>query len=81
MQQVWRREVKQKMDEYAAKTTRQKYAKEAQYADFRQRIFVSVADSEVLDLRHVCLRFSSTQEVQHDDEAMPPVADLLPQGS
>ncbi|THH16547.1 hypothetical protein EW146_g4097 [Bondarzewia mesenterica] len=48
--------VQEKQDAYGTKTSRQKYARNQQYADFRQAIY----------------------EVQHPDEAMPPIVDFLP---
>ncbi|KAF8895410.1 hypothetical protein BD779DRAFT_1499346 [Infundibulicybe gibba] len=48
--------VEKGMKVYAKKTTRQKYAKNEQYAQFRANIY----------------------EVQHPDQAMPPITDFIP---
>jgi hypothetical protein len=68
--------VESKAMEYNKKTSRQKYAKSDVYISFKQGIFVRVAFH--------CERFikylTPLQEVDHPNEAMPPLTGEIPRG-
>jgi hypothetical protein len=64
------------MEEYATKTTRQKYGKSEVYAKFKHGIFVRTDLSCVPEL----YSFTYIQEVQHPDTAIPPISEFIPRG-
>ena len=73
--------VEQKMSDYKKKTTRKKYGKHESYSAFRQAIHVRFTLAWFLN--RLCLppnALDEKQEVQHPDNAMPPVTELLPKG-
>lgn len=70
-------EAQNRVEEYHAKTARQKYAKQDEYKNFRQNIWVYASLSLSLLLLTVHL-----QEAERPHEPMPPLTDdVLPKGA
>jgi len=70
--------VEKRMKEYVKKTTRQKYAKNDQYAAFKQGIYVRVFSG--YQNTSLLTSLLAPQEVNHPDEAMPPITEFIPRG-
>ena len=68
-------QVQEKLNAYGEKTSRQRYAKSEEYAAFRQSIYVRHDSSDP-----TLASLTPPQEVQHPNEAMPPVVEFLPRG-